>query len=125
MMTISTINVEIATFGDDPQWRRVELLLDSGMLHSVIPAGVLNSLGVTAYTEQQVHMDDGLVRRPRGAIQFRLGNRVGIGDVLFGEDGDASLIGTVALASLGLMFDPLKRELRDLPMLLARMESVA
>ena len=32
--------------------------------------------------------------------------------VIFGEPGDATLLGVVALEVLGLVFDPLRRELR-------------
>ena len=32
--------------------------------------------------------------------------------VIFGEPGDAVLLGVVALEILGLVFDPLRRELR-------------
>jgi hypothetical protein len=39
--------------------------------------------------------------------------------VIFGEPGDANLLGALTLESLGLSLDPLKRELRELPMLLA------
>jgi hypothetical protein len=38
--------------------------------------------------------------------------------VIFGDKGDASLVGALTLDALGLMVDPLRRELRPLPMLL-------
>jgi hypothetical protein len=39
--------------------------------------------------------------------------------VIFGEKDDSVLLGTVSLEALGLILDPLKRQLRPLPMLLA------
>ncbi|MCH7744989.1 MAG: aspartyl protease, partial [Chloroflexi bacterium] len=37
---------------------------------------------------------------------------------IFGEEGDSNLLGATTLESLGLILDPLKRELRPLPMVL-------
>jgi len=39
--------------------------------------------------------------------------------VIFGEKGDSTLLGAVTLESLGVWLDPLRRELRPLPMILA------
>jgi len=39
--------------------------------------------------------------------------------VIFGEPGDAVLLGAFTLEALGLCLDPLKRELLPLPMILA------
>jgi hypothetical protein len=38
---------------------------------------------------------------------------------IFGEKTDSTLLGTVFLEALGLALDPMKRELRPLPMVLA------
>ena len=43
----------------------------------------------------------------------------GASKVIFGRPGDAALIGAVTLEELGLMLDPLKRELRPMRLLLA------
>ena len=50
---------------------------------------------------------------------FRYGDQVGVADVIFGEEGDSTLLGAFTLEALGLALDPLKRELRRLPMILA------
>ena len=47
--------------------------------------------------------------------------RVGVADVIFGEEGDSTLQGAFTLEALGLSLDPLRRELKPLPMLLARL----
>lgn len=38
--------------------------------------------------------------------------------VIFGERGDSTLLGTVSLEALGFVLDPIRRELRPLPMVL-------
>jgi predicted aspartyl protease len=39
--------------------------------------------------------------------------------VILGEPGDTALLGVVTLENLGLVFDPFKRELQPMKMLLA------
>jgi hypothetical protein len=38
---------------------------------------------------------------------------------LFGEEGDSMLLGAFTLEALGLSLDPLRRDLKPLPMILA------
>jgi hypothetical protein len=40
--------------------------------------------------------------------------------VIFGEPGDAALLGAVALESLGFVLDAVRRDLPPLPMVVAR-----
>jgi hypothetical protein len=42
----------------------------------------------------------------------------GASPVIFGEKGDSTLLGMVSLEALGYILDPLRRELRPLPMVL-------
>jgi hypothetical protein len=57
--------------------------------------------------------------RKKGIAQFRYGRRVGGADVVFGEKGDSVLLGALSLEAMGLVLDPLRRELKPLPMMLA------
>lgn len=45
-------------------------------------------------------------------------DRIGGADVIFGEEGDHVLLGAFTLEALGLVLDPLRRELKPLPMVL-------
>lgn len=70
--------------------------------------------------EEEFRLADGSkVVRKKGIALFRYGERAGGADVIFGEEGDYNLLGVLTLKALGLVLDPLKRELRPLPMLLA------
>lgn len=103
-----------------PETQRVlEFLVDSGATYSVVPATILEELGIKPIDQQTFRLADGrtVVRRKGGAM-FRFDGRVGVADVVFGEPGDSSLLGALTLESLGLALDPLRRELRELPMLL-------
>ena len=56
--------------------------------------------------------------RAKGIAAFRHGDRVGGADVIFGEEGDSTLLGALTLEALGLALDRLRRELKPLPMIL-------
>jgi len=98
----------------------VKFLVDSGAIYSVVPARTLDRLGVKPHSRRTFVLADGseLTRRMGDAV-FRLDGRQGASPVIFGEKGDSTLLGTVTLESLGVWLDPLRRELRPLPMILA------
>lgn len=97
----------------------VELPVDSGAVYSVIPGTVLRRLGITAHSVRTFTLTDGsTIRRRVGDAVFQIEGQRGASPVIFGEQGDAALLGTVSLEALGLMLDPVKRVLRPLPMVL-------
>jgi predicted aspartyl protease len=63
--------------------------------------------------------DGSEVTRQVGDAQFRFNGRRGAAPVIFGEEDDSILLGSVTLEALGLLLDPLKRQLRPLPLMLA------
>ena len=119
-MGITYVDIDVANTGSPEVSERVEFLVDSGAVYSVVPAPTLEKLNIRPISTQEFRLANGdKITRRRGVALFRYGERVGGSDVVFGDPGDASLLGALTLESLGLALDPLKRELRDLPMLLA------
>lgn len=118
-MGLTYLEVEVAGPATPDDTEPVEFLVDSGAVHSVVPASILERLGIEALDKEEFRLAEGtkVVRRKGGAV-FRYGERVGVADVIFGEGGDSNLMGATTLESLGLVLDPLKRELRPLPMVL-------
>ncbi|KPJ64248.1 MAG: hypothetical protein AMJ45_06210 [Syntrophobacter sp. DG_60] len=99
---------------------KVEFLVDSGAIYSVVPKPILEKLGIKPIGEQEFRLADGTkVVRKKGIALFKYGERIGGADVIFGEQGDHTLLGAFTLEALGLMLDPLRRELKPLPMVLA------
>jgi predicted aspartyl protease len=97
----------------------VEFLVDSGAVYSVVPATVLRKLRVHAHSREVFTLADGShITRRRGDLLFRLNGKQGMAPVIFGEKGDSTLLGAVTLEALGVILDPIKRELRPLPMVL-------
>lgn len=118
-MGLTVLEVEIANPAEPAVTEKLEFLIDSGAVYSVVPTPVLNRLGIRPLAKETFRLANGeKIVREKGVAVFRLGDHVGGGDVIFGEEGDSVLLGALTLESLGLVLDPLKRELKPLPMLL-------
>ncbi len=119
-MGLTVLEVEIANPARPKRTKSLELLIDSGAIYSVVPAKLLKELGIKPLTKQSFRLADGSkITRKRGGAVFKYGEHIGVADVIFGEEGDSNLLGAFTLEALGLALDPLKRELRPLPMILA------
>jgi predicted aspartyl protease len=98
----------------------VDFLVDSGVVYSVVSRAVLEGLNIKPLAEQEFRLANGdRIRRSKGVAAFRYADRIGGADVIFGEEGDSTLLGALTLESLGFALDPLRRELKPLPMILA------
>jgi len=119
-MGLTYIQATVANPARPRRGVRLRFLVDSGALYSVVPASVLRRLGIKPGRTKTFILADGTeVKRPLGHALFRLSKDEAPSPVIFGEAGDSTLLGSVSLGALGVMLDPLKRELRPLPMLLA------
>lgn len=58
------------------------------------------------------------VTREVAEAYFEFQGRGGTSKVIFGEKGDCNIVGTMTLAAVELILDPLRRELKPLPLLL-------
>jgi len=118
-MGVTVLTVQIANVGRPEAWESLEFIVDSGAVYSVVPAPVLERLGILPIKQDRFRLANGtyIVRR-RGAALFRFGEYVGGADVIFGEEGDATLLGAVTLESIGLALDPIRRELKPMDLIL-------
>ena len=119
-MGLTFLEIEVGNPADPTTMERLDFLVDSGAIYSVVPTRVLDRLGIGALSQEEFRLANGerIVRR-KGVAIFRYGNRIGGSAVIFGEEGDATLLGAHTLESLGLALDPLRRELRPLPLIIA------
>jgi clan AA aspartic protease len=117
---LTVLEIEVASPADPEVTERIDLLIDSGAIYSVVPTLVLERLGIRPLAEQQFRLADGSkIVRKKGVAVFKYGGRVGGADVIFGESEDSSLLGAFTLEALGLALDPLRRQLRELPMIIS------
>ena len=118
-MGLTFLELEIANPANPAVTEKVDFLIDSGAIYSVVPAPVLERLGIQPLATQEFRLANGTkVQRKKGMAVFKYGERIGGADVIFGEEGDSILLGAFTLEALGLSLDPLRRELKQLPMLL-------
>ena len=120
-MGLTVLELEVGNDSNPEVTERLDFLVDSGAIYSVVPSPVLQKLGIRPLGEQVFRLADGTkILRKKGGAFFRFGDKFGVADVIFGEEGDSTLLGALALEALGLALDPIRRELRELPMILGQ-----
>lgn len=116
---ITYVEVEVGNPADIFNTLSVEFMLDSGAIYTVAPAAVLEELGIEPIGENVFWLANGeKIIRNREIAYFKYGGKVGGADIIFGEEGDSNLLGATTLESLGLALDPLKRELKPMPLII-------
>lgn len=90
----------------------IEALVDTGATLSIFPAHLLRRLGVKPVDHVRMRLADGrVVRRDIGEVKIKLNGDMVTTRAIFGGPRDATVVGLVALESLGLTVDPTKRRL--------------
>lgn len=119
-MGLTHITLRVANPARPRRTLPVDFLVDSGAVYSVVPAATLRRLGVKAHSRQVFTLADGTrIARQKGDLLFTMNGSRGAAPVIFGKNGDSTLLGAVTLEALGVILDPIRRELRPLPMILA------
>ena len=110
-MGIFRITVEIG----DPsgqQFEPVEMLVDTGATFTKAPRELLERLGVALESTYTAELADGSrVERTRGRTIIRLQGKEFPTSVTFGDDGELSLLGAMALEDAMLAVDPHSKRL--------------
>ena len=118
-MGLTVLRVKVGNPAKPEITEEVEFLVDSGAIYSVVPAKILKKLKIKPLAEEEFILANGeKIIRKKGISLFKYGSKVGGADVIFGEKDDATLLGAFTLEALGLILDPLKRQLRPLPMVI-------
>lgn len=123
-MGLTHVTVEVVNPARPTRRARLEMLVDSGAAYSIVAAATLRKLGIRPTGTRTFMLANGSeVSRSIGAALFRFRGEAGASTVIFGEPGDAGLLGVVTLEELGLILDPMRRELRPMPMSLMPLRS--
>lgn len=116
---ITYVNVDVGNPSNMSHSLNLDFMVDSGAVYTVAPATVLDELGIKPISEETFWLANGeKIVRKRGGAFFKYGDKIGIADVVFGEEGDSNLLGATTLESLGLALDPFKRELKPMRMII-------
>lgn len=98
--------------------KEFKFLVDSGAIYSVIPEEELKSIGIKPTSYEEFILANGeIIKRAVGNAYFEYEDKIRAAPVIFGEKG-VFLLGITTLEALGLMLDPIKRQLKKLPMIL-------
>jgi predicted aspartyl protease len=98
----------------------VRFIVDSGAVYSVLPEPVWKHLRLRRTRSAQFSLADGtLIERAVSRCTFEIAGLSVTSPVVLGEPRDAPLLGMVTLEALGLMLNPLTRELLPMRLLLA------
>ena len=99
---------------------RVRFIVDSGAVYSVLPEAVWKRLGLERTRGAQFSLADGtVIERGVSRCTFEIAGVVETSPVVLGGPRDAPLLGMVTLETLGLMLNPLTRELLPMKLVLA------
>jgi len=116
---LTEVELEIANPAKPKTRAKVKLLVDSGATLSVVSGSVLRRLGIRPHSKRGFMLANGeKIERQIGNADFFYQGQHGASPVIFGKPGDSDLLGMVTLEALGFILDPIRRELRPLPMVL-------
>lgn len=107
-----SVTVNLVNPFDPTRQTTVECLVDSGATYSIIPASVLEQLGIHPLREDTFTVATGERRTwPMGGIELRLDGRRGWSMAVFGPAETPPVLGAHGLEALGLGIDPMHRRL--------------
>lgn len=117
-MSITYLNVKVHNPQNPKKQIISHFLVDSGAVYSVMPASVLKKLGIKPTDKQTFSLANGeVMEKEVGNASFEYLGKLRSSPVVFGEEG-IFLLGAVTLEALGVILDPINRELKPLPMLI-------
>jgi len=117
-MAITFVKLKVANMAKPRRFRRYEFLVDSGAVYTAVPESELKKLGIKPTREEEFTLANGeTFKKSVGNALFEFEGKVGAAPVIFGEKG-IYLLGATTLEALGLILDPIRRQLKPLPMLL-------
>lgn len=109
----------IANPAEPERREELELLADTGALLSMVPAEVLEGIGLRPTTKRTFRLaDGGRMEREVGGASFTWNGYEGLSPVVFGGPEDEPLLGVVTLEALGLQVDPVNERLEPMELLM-------
>lgn len=117
-MAITYLNLKVKNPQNQKRSTTEQFLVDSGAVYSVLPTSVLKKLDIRPVDKQKFTLANGeIIEKAIGNALFEYEGKIRSSPVIFGEE-KIYLLGAVTLESLGVVLDPINRELKPLPMLL-------
>ncbi len=100
----------------------MDFLVDSGAIYSVLPENIWRALHLKPRRRVEFRLADGTsIERAVSECQFEIRGCSATSPVVLGEGDDGALLGAVTRETLGLMLNPLTREILPMQVILAAM----
>ncbi len=100
----------------------VRFLVDTGAVYTVLPEDVWHAFKLKPQRTVEFSLADGtIISRQVSECRFTIEGQSATSPVVLGASEDAPLLGAVTLETIGLMVNPLSRELLPMRMMLARL----
>lgn len=117
-MRVTFLKVKVINPERPKKSQECEFLVDSGAVYSVVPQSILKMLGIKPTSFQEFILANGeVLKKPVGNAYFEYQGKIRAAPVIFGDE-DVFLLGATTIEALGMILDPIRRELKPLPMLL-------
>jgi len=109
------VDVEIENLARPGQRRMIHsVLVDTGAELSWVPAAVLESLGVERNNKWLFRQADGtILERWTGSVVITVAGKRAADEVVFGQPGDLTLLGSRSLEGLNFRVEPVTKQLVD------------
>src|SRR5437764_2593251 len=108
-MGITTINAKVFNPADLTNKVEISFTVDSGAGYSLVPENVLRELGIAPHTTRSFFLANGdKIQRQMGIAGFEYLGEITAAPVIFGEEGDAALMGVTTLEGFGFVLDPFR-----------------
>ena len=112
-------HIEGRVRGPTGKEEQLRFLIDSGATYTLLPKKVWRDIRLSPKREHTFGLADGsTITRKISECYILLPQGEGHTPVILGEADDEALLGVVTLEILGLVFDPFKRTLQPMRMLL-------
>ena len=106
-----SVDFQLAT-GSGEHRREFRGLVDTGSTYTIVPASVLEEMGIRRATSDLFEYADGRVeRKDTGIAIVTIDGREGGTQVTFGPEDTEPILGVHALEALGLVVDPVNERL--------------
>ncbi len=103
----------------------VRFLVDTGAVYTVLPEKIWQTLKLKPQRTVEFSLADGtLIARGVSECRFTIAGHSATSPVVLGQADDSPLLGAVTLETIGLMVNPLNRELLPMRLMLARLRVV-
>ena len=119
-MALTHVSGKVSRAGQRRRPVAVRFLVDTGAVYTVLPENVWRALRLKGGRIAEFTLADGTtIRRDVSECRIQVEGQIATSPVVLGGAQDAPLLGAVTLETLGLMVNPLTRELLPMRLMLA------